>query len=813
MSDSDSGSEYSVSSAYCVVYRLEGAAWNVKGEGWAQIHLYRDRADGSHRIVGWTVLNYEVVINCNVTAICKYALKSEDFHKFTDEEKNVFGFGFYKKEESLHESKLFMAAVQEAIKYSPSFTLQPLTMPPPAANTASTYHQLHHQHANANSGSGGVYSTTPPASNSSFLNPNTAFSSTPPNPSANALPPSGRASPPIAPAPINQNRDGGMLAAKAMFDRKSSPAPVSAALQPPNALISPSGRSASPGLGPIPNASSNANANSKLNSVSSLASRFENANQSTATNVVPLSPKTAALSRRVPPPMPSASSPTGNGNGNGNGTASNGTPGMSAVPPPMPPPLPSMAISTANGTGNFNVNNSAAFSALPPPAGPLNLAGPPLRTPPPMPPNTPAGSGNGSANANGNGSGGSGSGFAAAASTREGRYNSVTTRTETSVTRASSPPHHERSVSSSQVGAKPGRPPPPLPAGAPPTFAPAPQAMTGGGAGMSIGMSMGMTNGPRPPAPQVNIGANSQTSPPLSPTVAALTAQPSRSDLRRVSLSTVLPRHHHSNTKTAEDIFNHIIPLGKLKILPPKAGKGTPHHAHIPSTPLSITDVYTIIHTQHVEFDAKTRSYKGLPAEWESYVNQQFGIPPENLETIKVDPYRSRIPIVLIQMRDYLIQHNAYEVEGLFRIAPDASESSYAKQLVNENKLDSCADVHCIANLIKVWFRDLPRHVLDGLSFEQIGDCDQEDKAEKLVLSMDEPFCSLVLWLLDLCVFVASYQHVNRMSAKNLAIVFGPNTFTPPADPMAALLLSQKVVRFLELAINSRMRHAANGHG
>lgn len=52
----------------------------------------------------------QVVVNCNVTATCRYKKKSGDFHKFTDEEDIVYGFGFYKKEESIEESERYVAA-------------------------------------------------------------------------------------------------------------------------------------------------------------------------------------------------------------------------------------------------------------------------------------------------------------------------------------------------------------------------------------------------------------------------------------------------------------------------------------------------------------------------------------------------------------------------------------------------------------------------------------------------------------------------------------------------------------------------------
>ena len=64
---------------------------------------------------------------------------------------------------------------------------------------------------------------------------------------------------------------------------------------------------------------------------------------------------------------------------------------------------------------------------------------------------------------------------------------------------------------------------------------------------------------------------------------------------------------------------------------------------------------------------------------------------------------------------------------------------------------------------------------------------------------------SLLMWLLDLCVDVASHKAVNKMTPENLAIVFAPNLFEPDvADPMAAIQFSQKVCQFLQRAILHR---------
>ena len=48
----------------------------------------------------------------------------------------------------------------------------------------------------------------------------------------------------------------------------------------------------------------------------------------------------------------------------------------------------------------------------------------------------------------------------------------------------------------------------------------------------------------------------------------------------------------------------------------------------------------------------------------------------------------------------------------------------FVKQQLNENSFEQCSDINCISNLIKVWFRDLPRHLLDSTNKEQVAAVD-----------------------------------------------------------------------------------------
>ncbi len=154
-------------------------------------------------------------------------------------------------------------------------------------------------------------------------------------------------------------------------------------------------------------------------------------------------------------------------------------------------------------------------------------------------------------------------------------------------------------------------------------------------------------------------------------------------------------------------------------------------------------------------------------------------------------------------MRKYLFANGGLQQEGIFRLAPDGDESSYVKQQLNANKFVKCSDVNCISNLLKVWFRELPTHLLNEIKPESITAVDNEDQAGRVITAeLTDPCQSIFYWLLDMCIEVAKYSHVNKMTPQNLAIVIGPNLFTPTmTDPMASLMFSQKVANFLHKSI------------
>ena len=80
--------------------------------------------------------------------------------------------------------------------------------------------------------------------------------------------------------------------------------------------------------------------------------------------------------------------------------------------------------------------------------------------------------------------------------------------------------------------------------------------------------------------------------------------------------------------------------------------------------------------------------------------------------------------------------------------------------------------MHILANLIKVFFRELPESIFSKIPEATIYKIarlpiDQVETEMETALGVDK---SIILWLLDLMAIIVKNEDENRMSAKNMAI-------------------------------------------
>jgi RhoGAP domain len=83
-------------------------------------------------------------------------------------------------------------------------------------------------------------------------------------------------------------------------------------------------------------------------------------------------------------------------------------------------------------------------------------------------------------------------------------------------------------------------------------------------------------------------------------------------------------------------------------------------------------------------------------------------------------------------------------------------------------------------HLFQAWFRELPEGVLDGLSPEQVLQCNIEEECMELVKLLQPTPLALLNWAVELMADVVEEENENKMNARNIAMVFAPNMTQVP---------------------------------
>lgn len=216
-------------------------------------------------------------------------------------------------------------------------------------------------------------------------------------------------------------------------------------------------------------------------------------------------------------------------------------------------------------------------------------------------------------------------------------------------------------------------------------------------------------------------------------------------------------------------------------------------------------------HVAHVTFD-RFNGFLGLPVEFEPEVPRRapsasatvFGVSTESMQ-LSFDSRGNSIPTILLLMQRRLYAQGGLQAEGIFRINAENSQEEYVRDQLNRGTVPEGIDVHCLAGLIKAWFRELPRGVLDPISPEQIMQCQTMDDCAALVRLLPPSEAALLDWAINLMADVVQLEHLNKMNSRNIAMVFAPN-MTQMADPLTALMYAVQVMNFLKTLIEKTLR-------
>ncbi|XP_065856692.1 rho GTPase-activating protein 4-like [Euphorbia lathyris] len=216
-------------------------------------------------------------------------------------------------------------------------------------------------------------------------------------------------------------------------------------------------------------------------------------------------------------------------------------------------------------------------------------------------------------------------------------------------------------------------------------------------------------------------------------------------------------------------------------------------------------------HVAHVTFD-RFNGFLGLPVEFEPEVPRRapsasatvFGVSTESMQ-LSYDSRGNSVPVILLMMQRQLYARGGLQAEGVFRINAENSQEEYVRDQLNRGLIPDDIDVHCLAGLIKAWFRELPTGVLDSLSQEQVMEAQSEDECVQLARLLPPTEAALLDWAVNLMADVAQLENLNKMNARNVAVVFAPN-MTQMSDPLTALMYAVQVMNFLKTLIVRTLR-------
>ncbi|XP_071716590.1 rho GTPase-activating protein 5-like [Rutidosis leptorrhynchoides] len=216
-------------------------------------------------------------------------------------------------------------------------------------------------------------------------------------------------------------------------------------------------------------------------------------------------------------------------------------------------------------------------------------------------------------------------------------------------------------------------------------------------------------------------------------------------------------------------------------------------------------------HVSHVTFD-RFDGFLGLPVELQPDVPRKppsasirvFGVSVESMQC-SYDDRGNSVPTLLLMMQKRLYEGGGLQAEGIFRINAENSQEEDVRKQLNKGFVPNGLDVHCLAGLIKAWFRELPTGVLDSLTPEQVMHCNTENECSHLVTSLPQTEAALLDWTINLMADVVEYEPQNKMNARNIAMVFAPN-MTQMADPLTALIHAVQVMNFLKTLVIKTLR-------
>lgn len=219
------------------------------------------------------------------------------------------------------------------------------------------------------------------------------------------------------------------------------------------------------------------------------------------------------------------------------------------------------------------------------------------------------------------------------------------------------------------------------------------------------------------------------------------------------------------------------------------------------------------MHAQ-LKADARNRRIFGVPLE-------ELLIRPTTYSVLETGSGEALVPPVIVSLVNH-IRANGTRVEGLFRLAGNHASIQEMKRLMDSGDTIAWAtyDIHSVANLLKVFLRELPEPLftfrffdrwMNAIKFSPASEASSEasnlrmDYILALLSSLPRPNKNLLRYLFSFLNELAiNTSETTKMNAHNLAVVLGPNLIQPgvqPSEPVAMMTLQSNIIDLVEIFI------------
>ncbi|EMC91102.1 hypothetical protein BAUCODRAFT_80202 [Baudoinia panamericana UAMH 10762] len=183
-----------------------------------------------------------------------------------------------------------------------------------------------------------------------------------------------------------------------------------------------------------------------------------------------------------------------------------------------------------------------------------------------------------------------------------------------------------------------------------------------------------------------------------------------------------------------------------------------------------------------------------------------FGAPlSEAVEFARPIGVATELPAVVYRCIEYLTAQGAIAEEGIFRMSGSNTVVKALKDRFNSEgdvnlvAEDQYYDIHAVASLLKLYFRELPVSILTRelhLDFMQCMDYHSQEKVvalNMLVNKLPKPNRALLHALAMFLMSIVQNAEVNKMNVRNVGIVFSP-TLNVPGPLISSFVEEQEII-------------------